>query len=49
MFLPLQLDLSSNRLCGLYKERVIDRDFKGTYTTEGIVAIADALKGNASY
>jgi Ran GTPase-activating protein (RanGAP) involved in mRNA processing and transport len=35
-----QLDLSSNELCGL------DRGGRGTYTAEGITAIADALRVN---
>ena len=34
------LDLSSNQLCGL--------GFLGTFTTEGITAIADALRVNGS-
>jgi Ran GTPase-activating protein (RanGAP) involved in mRNA processing and transport len=37
-----QLDLSSNGLCGL------DRRGRGTYTAEGITAIADALRVNGS-
>ena len=37
-----QLDLSGNQLCG------VDAFGKGTYTTEGITAIADALKVTAS-
>jgi NLR family CARD domain-containing protein 3 len=36
----LQLYLSVNELCGL------DRDGDGTYTAEGITAIADALRVN---
>ena len=40
--LTSQLDLSSNRLCG------VDRWGEGTYTAEGITAIADALKVTAS-
>jgi hypothetical protein len=36
----LQLDLSGNELCGL------DNDGDGTYTAEGITAIADALRVN---
>ena len=40
--LTSQLDLSSNQLCGL------DRYGRGTYTAEGITAIADALKVTAS-
>jgi Leucine Rich repeat len=35
-----QLDLSSNELCGL------DRRGRGTYTAEGITAIANALRVN---
>ena len=38
----LQLDLLSNQLCGL------DRYGKGTYTAEGITAIADALRVNSA-
>ena len=38
----MQLNISGNELCG------VDRYGRGTYTTEGIVAIADALKDNAS-
>ena len=38
-----QLNLSSNQLCGLETW-----SGKGTFTTEGITAIAEALKGNAS-
>ena len=37
-----QLDLSSNGLCGL------DRRGRGTYTAEGITAIADALRVNGA-
>ena len=40
--LTSQLDLSSNQLCGL------DGYGRGTYTAEGITAIADALKVTAS-
>ncbi len=36
----LQLDLSNNQLCG------IDHNDEGTYTAEGITAIADALRVN---
>ena len=42
MPLSLQLDLSYNQLCG------IDLNGHGTYTAEGIQAIANALKGNGS-
>ena len=38
----LQLDLSKNQLCGLNWEG------KGTYTAEGIRALADAVAVNAS-
>jgi len=38
----LQLYLSINELCGL------DRDGDGTYTAEGITAIADALRVNGT-
>jgi len=37
-----QLDLSYNQLCGL------DNDGVGTYTAEGITAIADALRVNGA-
>jgi hypothetical protein len=37
-----QLDLSENRLCG------VDRRGDGTYTAEGIKAVADALRVSAS-
>jgi hypothetical protein len=39
----LQLDLLSNQLCGL--DRYAG---KGTYTAEGITAIADALRVNSA-
>ena len=38
----LQLDLSNNQLCG------IDHYDEGTYTAEGITAIADALRVNGA-
>ena len=38
----VQLDLSGNELCG------VDLGGRGTYTTEGIKAIADALGVSAS-
>ena len=38
-----QLDLSGNELCGL------DEDGDGDYTAEGIIALAEALKVNASF
>ena len=38
-----QLDLSGNTLCGINPYTG-----QGTYTAEGIKAIADVLKGNAS-
>ena len=42
-----QLNLAGNKLCGVY---IDNRTFelKGTYTAEGIQAIADALKGNGA-
>ena len=36
------MNLAKNKLCGL------DEDGDGTYTTEGIEAIADALKVNTA-
>ena len=36
------MNLAGNQLCGL------DEDGEGTYTTEGIQAIADALRVNGS-
>ena len=40
------MDLSGNQLCGVY----VDDNFRrqGTYTAEGITAIANALKVTAS-
>ena len=38
----MQINLASNKLCGLD-----DRD-RGTYTSEGIKAIADSISANAS-
>ena len=38
----MQLNLSYNQLCG------IDQSGRGTFTTEGITAIADALRVSAS-
>ena len=38
----LQLDLAGNQLCG------VDWHGKGTYTAEGIEALADAVAVNAS-
>jgi hypothetical protein len=38
----LQLDLSRNQLCG------INEYCQGTYTAEGITAIADALRVNGA-
>lgn len=40
-----QLDISNNCLCGIWHEHRIQ---KGTYTAEGITALADALRVNAS-
>ena len=37
-----QLDISNNQLCGLHEYR------RGTYTAEGITAIADALRVNGA-
>ena len=39
-FLP-QLNLSSNRLCGVYEYW---GEIKGTYTAEGVIAIAEAIE-----
>ena len=47
----MQIDLSSNRLCGAWMEYdKYNDDFvqKGTYTAEGIKAIADALSVSTS-
>ena len=41
MCLWLQLDLSGNQLCGVYFEY---GELRGTYTAEGVTAIANALK-----
>ena len=43
MCLWLQLDLSNNRLCGLYKNSFTG-EVRGTYNAEGITVIANALK-----
>ena len=40
------MDLSNNQLCGLYYDD--DGDLQGTYTAEGITAVANALKVTAS-
>jgi hypothetical protein len=37
-----QLDLSNNQVCGF------DHNGEGTYTAEGITAIADALRVNGA-
>ena len=42
-----QLDLSNNELCGVWIDDDGDPRF-GTYTAEGIAAIADALRVNGS-
>ena len=44
--LVLQLDLSRNRLCGLYYDS--DYESHGTYTADGIMALAKALKVTGS-
>ena len=40
----LQLNLSNNELCGLWLEYGTYGQQMGTYTAEGIIAIAEALK-----
>ena len=45
MLLCAQLDLSNNRLCGVWLEYGSQM---GTYTAEGITALADALRVNGS-
>ena len=47
MCVPMQLDLASNRLCGLWDD-YDGQGLKGTYTAEGISMLADALRVNAS-
>ena len=42
----LQVNLSANRLCGVWTEGLFQQ--KGTYTAEGIKAIADAMRVAAS-
>ena len=42
LWIAWQLDISENELCGLNWEG------KGTYTAEGITAVADALRVNGS-
>ena len=48
--LPLQLNLSNNRLCGVWEEYENGKGIvqKGVYTVEGINAVADALRVHAS-
>ena len=41
-----QLDISNNRLCGIWTDWEGDQD--GTYTAEGITVIADALRINGT-
>jgi len=41
------LDLALNRLCGVWDD-FDGQGLKGTFTAEGILALSDALKGNAS-
>jgi len=38
-----ELDLSANRLCGVWFEK---GDFRGEFTVKGIVALSEALKGS---
>ena len=47
--MPLQLNLSNNRLCGVWLEKGWDEHGtqKGNYDAEGITAIADALRVNS--
>ena len=45
----MQVNLSSNRLCGVWEEYDGFRHrLKGTYSAEGIKAVADALRVNGS-
>ena len=44
----LQLNLSNNRLCGVWLEHGFYGKQMGTYTAEGIIAVAEALKVTAS-
>ena len=44
----MQLGLSNNRLCGIWLEYGTYGKQMGTYTAEGIIAIAEALKVTAS-
>ena len=44
--LVLQLDLSGNRLCGLYYN---DGELCGTYTSDGIMALSKALEVTAGF
>ena len=47
MCLRVQLNLCYNRLCGVWDDND-GQGLKGTYTAEGINALADALRVNAS-
>ena len=42
------LDLSDTQLCGVTSSGTYTGTYSGTYTTEGITAIADALRVNGS-
>ena len=44
--LVLQLDLSGNRLCGLYYDD--EAELCGTYTSDGIMALSKALEVTGS-
>ena len=43
--IPVQLNLAGNRLCGVW-DNYDGRGLQGTYTTEGIKVLADALLVN---
>ena len=42
----MQLNLSGNKLCGVWLEYCNHGNQMGTYTAEGIIAISDALRVN---
>ena len=43
-FLPFARSLAGNRLCGVWRN---SSGLHGTYTTEGITALCEGLKGSA--
>ena len=48
--MPLQLNLSGNRLCGVWEEYDPDKGnvLRGAYAIEGILALCEAIEGAGS-